>query len=369
MNSDLSKTEKFLVFRDKEELRKSIWAAILFIPFFLVGLRAAGDVSPISSFSVNGIIQFFGFSREGLNGFSLMAVIKMLFIIIPLVFVTLFEIFINKSDGLKGFKKSSLSRMSLSEGYKYADIWYFFGALIIAQFSFVVTFLTLGMSTFNDGLSKWFHGIFVSLVPKLSGSNAVLIFIIAVLLTDFVSYWQHRLEHIIPWVWDLHEFHHSATEMTIFSKDRSSPLSGIVPFFILTPIAALNGLIINEYLTQGIFLPFMIFGIYKSIDFFSAILGHSSLKIIYPKPISYVLMSPALHWLHHSDNPKHYDSNFSMNFTFWDKMFGTYLDESHLKDIKGYGVKGSNYNDFHPLYVFTILPINKLIKRVKSIIS
>ena len=45
-------------------------------------------------------------------------------------------------------------------------------------------------------------------------------------------------------------------------------------------------------------------------------------------------MSPSLHWLHHSDNSNHYDSNFGMNFCFWDKMFGTYLDETNLQDME-----------------------------------
>ena len=50
-------------------------------------------------------------------------------------------------------------------------------------------------------------------------------------------------------------------------------------------------------------------------------------------------MSPALHWIHHSINPNHYDKNLGMKFPFWDKLFGTYLDESHLKDIHAYGVE------------------------------
>ena len=60
--------------------------------------------------------------------------------------------------------------------------------------------------------------------------------------------------------------------------------------------------------------------------------GHSSLKVIFPKPFSYLYMSPSLHWLHHSDKPEHYDSNFGSKYPFWDQMFGSYLDESYLKD-------------------------------------
>ena len=46
-------------------------------------------------------------------------------------------------------------------------------------------------------------------------------------------------------------------------------------------------------------------------------------------------MSPSLHWIHHSINPEHHDKNLGFVFPFWDKIFGTYLDESHIKNISG----------------------------------
>ena len=51
-------------------------------------------------------------------------------------------------------------------------------------------------------------------------------------------------------------------------------------------------------------------------------------------------------------------------FPFWDKIFGTYLDESHLKDITGFGVEGTKYNNFHPLYSYFVLPILKIRKSI-----
>ena len=67
-------------------------------------------------------------------------------------------------------------------------------------------------------------------------------------------------------------------------------------------------------------------------------------------------MSPSLHWLHHSDNPKHFNTNFGVNFTFWDKLFGTYLDESHLSEINQVGIQNSKYNKHHPIYSYFVLP-------------
>ena len=99
---------------------------------------------------------------------------------------------------------------------------------------------------------------------------------------------------------------------------------------------------------------------------FYAVLGHCSVKILYPKPFSYIFLSPSLHWLHHSTNPKHFNSNIGNVFVFWDKLFGTYLDESNLKDIKAFGIKYSQYNKYHPLYSYAILPFQKIFRRIKK---
>ena len=167
-------------------------------------------------------------------------------------------------------------------------------------------------------------------------------------------------------IWEFHEFHHSATEMTILNKDRETPLQNIFSAPLLIPISVLVGLLINEYMSMGYVFPIYLFLIDTIIKTLSEYLGHSSSKVIYPKPLSYIFMSPALHWIHHSNNPKHYDSNFGMHYIFWDKMFGTYVGGDSLKDIHGFGVEGTEYNKYHPMYASIFLPINKLFKRIKK---
>ena len=68
--------------------------------------------------------------------------------------------------------------------------------------------------------------------------------------------------------------------------------------------------------------------------------------------------------LHHSNNPKHFNSNFGVVFVFWDKFFGTYLGPDQIKNIKKYGLPNSQYNKFHPLYAYFLLPFIKIKKRL-----
>ena len=340
---------------------------LLIIPFLFLGIKASFDLSANTSIDILKDFLNFGPNDNGINVFLSVISFKFLFVFSPIIFFTFFEIFIINSGE---FQKASFHKLNSSKGYKYADIWYYIGNLIHNQFSFIITFLTLGISVFNSKVFGWFHEIYTKFIPV--STSPIIIFLIiclAILGTDFILYWQHRLEHTIPFVWDFHEFHHSATEMTILSKDRYIPLQTVLPQFILLPLGVLIGLLLKEYVSQGYFFPFIMYAAYKSLDFFQTVVGHSSSYCIYPKPLSYFIMSPTLHWLHHSDNPDHYDCNFGMNFAIWDRMFGTYLDESNLKDIKAFGVPGTDYNNYHPLYVLTLLPIKKLIKRTKLLLQ
>ena len=71
-------------------------------------------------------------------------------------------------------------------------------------------------------------------------------------------------------------------------------------------------------------------------------------------------MSPSLHLIHHSDNPKHFDCNFAIVFPYWDKLFGTYLGEENLKNINGYGIINSEYNRGNPGYCYFVIPLKRV---------
>ncbi len=43
-------------------------------------------------------------------------------------------------------------------------------------------------------------------------------------------------------------------------------------------------------------------------------------------------MTPALHRMHHSDQPAETDTNYGHDFAVWDRLFGTYLDPRDQED-------------------------------------
>ena len=76
-------------------------------------------------------------------------------------------------------------------------------------------------------------------------------------------------------------------------------------------------------------------------------------------------MSPALHWIHHSNRPEHFDKNIGMKYPFWDKLFKTYLGDDELKNIKSYGVTNTRYNKYNPIYSSYILPWKLIFNRIR----
>jgi sterol desaturase/sphingolipid hydroxylase (fatty acid hydroxylase superfamily) len=47
--------------------------------------------------------------------------------------------------------------------------------------------------------------------------------------------------------------------------------------------------------------------------------------------LEWFFVTPRYHHIHHSSDPDHYKLNLGNNFTFWDRLFGTYLDPDRLE--------------------------------------
>ncbi len=172
----------------------------------------------------------------------------------PIFLISILEL--QKANGtLKNrFLSTSLGRIYYSKGHKFADLWYSAAELIFNKLPEFITFLTLGISIFNSKVSVWFT-TFYSNTLKIPSSPIIslVIFVMALLLSNLISYLDHRIAHQVPFLWDFHEFHHSPTEMTMLSKDRKTPFDNIFFALISTPFIALCSLLTAEYLKQDLY--------------------------------------------------------------------------------------------------------------------
>jgi sterol desaturase/sphingolipid hydroxylase (fatty acid hydroxylase superfamily) len=177
---------------------------------------------------------------------------------------------------------------------------------------------------------------------------AVLPIVFFIPFQSFLRYWMHRLEHSVPALWALHQFHHSADRMSILASARQTQLGiGVERVVVLLPAALL--------ITPAATLPslassfFVAVALYLVYDTFMAINGylcHSNLTAGYGWIGRWLIVSPRMHRLHHATTPAYYNRNFSFDLVIWDRLFGTYVECNSWTDVAAIPV-GLDHNPFN----------------------
>ncbi len=148
-----------------------------------------------------------------------------------------------------------------------------------------------------------------------------------VVLQSFVSYWLHRLEHAVPALWALHQFHHSADRMTLMTSARGTQfLKGIEMGLVFVPMALLTQptLAAPAFGTPG-FVVVVAYFIYHVAVSTNGYLAHSNLDTDYGWIGRWIIVSPHMHRIHHATEARYHDKNFGNDVVIWDRLFGTYV--------------------------------------------
>jgi sterol desaturase/sphingolipid hydroxylase (fatty acid hydroxylase superfamily) len=197
------------------------------------------------------------------------------------------------------------------------DFFYYLLSSMLVQ---LITFLALAPSTYINSNSGTFEGM----RSAVAGMPWLLQFGLAVLLTDIMQYWFHRLFHKIPFLWGFHAVHHSAKHMDW--------LAGARMHFV--EIILLRGVTSLPLLTLG-FLP-SVMQAYIGMVYIYASLLHANLGGSFNRLGQWVAVPRFHHW-HHAIEAEGVDRNFAIHFPWLDKIFGTfYLPKD--KWPTGYGV-------------------------------
>ncbi|PWG05929.1 sterol desaturase family protein [Polaribacter aquimarinus] len=221
-----------------------------------------------------------------------------------------------------GWSNSSLKKILKPNKTVQTDLFYF--SLILFNFySLLVVLFSFGFfHLLNKGIKTY---IGFNLIHTIE--NTYLQFIILFIIYDLVKYINHFIFHKSKTLWNIHKFHHSATDFSIFTRYRFNPLEGAITSFVkVLPFVILGG--IETYVVVRIFSEVL------------SLMHHSALKSNWGLIGKYILVSPATHRLHHSKDPKHFDKNFGVVFIFWDRLFNTYSDEN----TKELGIPNNEFN-------------------------
>ena len=84
----------------------------------------------------------------------------------------------------------------------------------------------------------------------------------------------------------------------------------------------------------------------------AAIFAHSNLRLPtrLERALGWVVITPAIHWVHHHAVRRDTDSNYGNLFSFWDRIFGSFSPNRREPDMK-IGVEREPEKPFLRLFV------------------
>ncbi|HRG29338.1 MAG TPA: sterol desaturase family protein, partial [Chitinophagales bacterium] len=176
---------------------------------------------------------------------------------------------------------------------------------IIINFLFAFTIVKIG---------DWSIQQHIGLLTFLN-VNLLWYTIIGLLLMDLIgAYTVHYVEHKIKWMWRFHLIHHSDTHIDTTSANRHHPGESVFRLFFTVIAVGIIG------------APIWLVMMYQSASVVLSQFNHANIRLPLwlDKTLSWVIVSPNMHKVHHHYVQPYTDSNYGNIFSIWDRIFGTY---------------------------------------------
>ena len=201
-----------------------------------------------------------------------------------------------------------------------------------------------------------------------SWASRLALTIVWLIVWDLGFFVAHYLQHKLPVLGEFHKVHHSAAVMTPVTVFRMHPVDDILTASL---VAAFTGVVkgvfdflyadpVTFYVVNGLNVFWFLF------LFAGYHLRHSHIWVMFPRPFRNVISSPALHLIHHSDAPRHYDKNFARMFIIWDQLAGTFYMPKRREEIR-FGLGGGEHLEFDSLLRLYFLPFKKVAARYLTV--
>ena len=139
---------------------------------------------------------------------------------------------------------------------------------------------------------------------------------LTVLLLDFARYGIHRAFHGLSFLWRIHEVHHSDPDYDVSTAGRFHPLEVVLEQGALLALIAL--------LAPP---PIAVFGDALMTVALNLVRARQRLRcrLLFEKALRRAIVTPDLHRIHHSEKIEEQSRNFGQTFSWWDRLFGTFL--------------------------------------------
>lgn len=206
--------------------------------------------------------------------------------------------------------------------YRPKDTGLSLGLLVLsALIDLVPKTLAVGLFYVCYNLSPW-QSVF---------EPSVAAWLLLFVLDDFIYYWFHRANHEIRLFWAGHEAHHSARLMNFGTALRQGVGERLHKYWFWIPLPLLG-------FDPGMVLTMIAFNLIYQFWV------HTETVTRLPVWVEFIFNTPSHHRVHHASNIRYLDQNHGGVLIIWDRLFGTFAEESAdeppvyglTKNIEGY---------------------------------
>jgi sterol desaturase/sphingolipid hydroxylase (fatty acid hydroxylase superfamily) len=172
--------------------------------------------------------------------------------------------------------------------------------------------------------------------------------LLSVVLMDYTLYIWHVLAHRVPWIWRLHQVHHADLDL-----DASTALRfHFVEMVVSVPWRAAQVLVIG--------VSPRALEIWQRLLMASILFHHSNVRlpIRLERTLSWLIMTPRLHGIHHAADLALRDTNWSSGLAVWDVLHGTRKSDVPQESIR-IGIEGFTQSEQVRLGQMLLLPAER----------
>jgi len=193
-------------------------------------------------------------------------------------------------------------------------------------FTFTTIIINFGLAFLLLETADWVKLNDFGIINWLPEMPLWLYALLGVLLLDFMgAYLPHYVEHKVKPLWMVHLVHHTDHNVDTTTANRHHPLESVIRF---------------AFTLFGVFIigtPIALVFLYQSMSLVATQFTHANIKL--PRKLdrlmSYVLVSPDMHKVHHHYVLPYTDSNYGNIFSIWDRLFGTFMILDREKIVYG----------------------------------
>lgn len=193
-------------------------------------------------------------------------------------------------------------------------------------FTLTTVIVNLIMASILVWAADWVVANDFGVMQWMSGMPFILTAIVGLMLMDLLGAWLvHFIEHKVTWMWKFHVVHHTDQHVDTTTANRHHPGESVIRFVFTTAAVFIVG------------APIWMIFVYQSLSLVMTQFNHSNVAM--PKwlddALVLVFCTPNMHRVHHHYRQPYSDTNYGNIFSFWDKIFQTYVVVDNKKLVYG----------------------------------